>query len=123
MRPAYSLQTGTVYLHHYRKRLALSRFSESKAGRFAYRSCMQPRKRRSVQFGEYKMEYINLGKAGLKVSRICLGCMSYGSRKWRDWVLDEPESIPFFRQALDAGINFFDTADMYSAGASEEVTG
>ena len=49
--------------------------------------------------------------------------MSYGSSKWRDWVLDEPESIPFFRQALDAGINFFDTADMYSDGASEEVTG
>jgi 1-deoxyxylulose-5-phosphate synthase len=69
------------------------------------------------------MEYISLGKTGLKVSRICLGCMSYGSAKWRDWVLDEPESIPFFRQALDAGINFFDTADMYSAGASEEVTG
>jgi 1-deoxyxylulose-5-phosphate synthase len=49
--------------------------------------------------------------------------MSYGSSKWRDWVLDEPESIPFFQQALDAGINFFDTADMYSDGASEEVTG
>jgi 1-deoxyxylulose-5-phosphate synthase len=69
------------------------------------------------------MEYVSLGNTGLKVSRICLGCMSYGSSKWRDWVLDEPESIPFFRQALDAGINFFDTADMYSDGASEEVTG
>src|SRR6478609_11080023 len=69
------------------------------------------------------MEYVSLGNTGLKVSRICLGCMSYGSTKWRDWVLNEPESIPFFRQALDAGINFFDTADMYSAGASEEVTG
>ena len=69
------------------------------------------------------MEYVSLGNTGLKVSRICLGCMSYGSSKWRDWVLEEPESIPFFRQALDAGINFFDTADMYSDGASEEVTG
>ncbi|MBV8641035.1 MAG: aldo/keto reductase [Verrucomicrobia bacterium] len=69
------------------------------------------------------MEYVSLGNTGLKVSRICLGCMSYGSAKWRDWVLEESESIPFFRQALDAGINFFDTADMYSSGASEEVTG
>src|SRR5580700_7796838 len=69
------------------------------------------------------MEYVSLGNTGLKVSRICLGCMSYGSSKWRDWVLEEPEALPFFRQALDAGINFFDTADMYSEGASEEVTG
>ncbi len=69
------------------------------------------------------MEYVSLGTTGLQVSRICLGCMSYGSSKWRDWVFDESESIPFFRQAIDAGINFFDTADMYSAGASEEVTG
>jgi len=69
------------------------------------------------------MDYVNLGKTGLKVSRLCLGCMSYGSRKWRDWVLDEDEARPFFRKALDLGINFFDTADMYSAGASEEVTG
>ena len=69
------------------------------------------------------MRYVTLGKTGLKVSRICLGCMSYGSKKWREWVLDEAESLPFFRQALDAGINFFDTADMYSDGASEEVTG
>src|SRR3984885_14420659 len=69
------------------------------------------------------MEYVSLGTTGLQVSRICLGCMSYGSAKWREWVLEEAESLPFFRQALDAGINFFDTADMYSAGASEEVTG
>jgi 1-deoxyxylulose-5-phosphate synthase len=69
------------------------------------------------------MEYVSLGNTGLKVSRICLGCMSYGSSKWRDWVLEESQAIPFFRQALDAGINFFDTADMYSEGASEEVTG
>jgi 1-deoxyxylulose-5-phosphate synthase len=69
------------------------------------------------------MDYTTLGKTGLKVSRLCLGCMSYGSSKWRDWVLDEDESRPFFKQALDAGINFLDTADMYSNGASEEVTG
>ena len=69
------------------------------------------------------MDYTTLGKTGLKVSRLCLGCMSYGSSKWRDWVLDEEESRPFLKQALDAGINFFDTADMYSNGASEEVTG
>src|SRR5438046_3559882 len=69
------------------------------------------------------MEYINLGSSGLKVSRLCLGTMTYGSRKWREWVLEEKESRPFIKQALDAGINFFDTADMYSLGASEEVTG
>jgi 1-deoxyxylulose-5-phosphate synthase len=69
------------------------------------------------------MQYVNFGQAGLKVSRICLGCMSYGSSQWRDWILDEDEARPFFKQAVDAGINFFDTADMYSIGASEEVTG
>jgi 1-deoxyxylulose-5-phosphate synthase len=69
------------------------------------------------------MEYVRLGKTGLKVSRLCLGCMTYGSSKWRDWVMDEAEARPFYRQALDLGINFFDTADMYSVGASEEVTG
>jgi 1-deoxyxylulose-5-phosphate synthase len=69
------------------------------------------------------MQYVPLGNTGLKVSRICLGCMSYGSKKWREWVLEEPDSLPFFRQALDAGINFFDTADIYSDGVSEEVTG
>src|SRR6476469_2105159 len=69
------------------------------------------------------MQYINLGKTGLKVSRICLGTMTYGSPQWRDWVLPEAESRPFIQQALEAGINFFDTADMYSKGASEEVLG
>jgi 1-deoxyxylulose-5-phosphate synthase len=69
------------------------------------------------------MNYVNLGHSGLKVSRICLGMMTYGSSTWRDWVLDEAESRPFIRRALDLGINFFDTADAYSAGASEEVTG
>jgi aryl-alcohol dehydrogenase-like predicted oxidoreductase len=69
------------------------------------------------------LEYVNLGKTGLKVSRICLGAMTYGSKKWREWVLEEPESRPFIQRALDAGINFFDTADMYSVGASEEILG
>lgn len=69
------------------------------------------------------MQYINIGKTGLKVSRLCLGMMSYGSKKWREWVLDEKEALPFVKRALDAGINFFDTADVYSFGASEEVLG
>ncbi|HEY2784327.1 MAG TPA: aldo/keto reductase [Fimbriiglobus sp.] len=69
------------------------------------------------------MELVSLGRTGLKVSRICLGCMTYGTSKWRPWVLDEDASRPFFRQAWDAGINFFDTADMYSDGASEIVLG
>jgi 1-deoxyxylulose-5-phosphate synthase len=69
------------------------------------------------------MNYVNLGKTGLKVSRICLGMMSYGTPKWREWVLPEEESRPFVQRALDAGINFFDTANMYSLGASEEITG
>src|SRR5579885_3865011 len=69
------------------------------------------------------MQFTTLGHTGLTVSRICLGCMSYGSSKWRSWVLDEADSLPFYKRALDAGINFFDTADMYSVGASEEVTG
>lgn len=69
------------------------------------------------------MEYVNLGKTGLKVSRICLGCMTYGDPQWREWVLDEEASRPFFQRALELGINFFDTADMYSLGVSEEITG
>ena len=69
------------------------------------------------------MDYVRLGRTGLKVSRICLGTMTYGSPKWRDWVLDESDSRPFFKRAVELGINFFDTADMYSLGASEEVTG
>src|SRR6201997_682184 len=69
------------------------------------------------------MQYVRLGSTGLKVSRICLGAMTYGSKKWREWVLDEEESRPFIKRALETGINFFDTADMYSVGASEEVLG
>jgi 1-deoxyxylulose-5-phosphate synthase len=69
------------------------------------------------------MQYAQLGRSGLTVSRICLGCMSYGSPAWRPWVLDEAAARPFFRKALESGITFFDTADMYSLGVSEEVTG
>jgi len=69
------------------------------------------------------MDYVNLGKAGVKVSRICLGSMTYGSKRWREWVLEEEESRPFLRRALELGINFFDTADMYSVGVSEEILG
>ena len=69
------------------------------------------------------MQYNNLGKTGMKVSRLCLGMMSYGSNQWRDWVLDEEQAKPFIKRALDAGINFFDTADVYSLGESEKVTG
>lgn len=69
------------------------------------------------------MKYTFLGRTGVKVSRLCLGCMSYGDPAWRSWVLDESASEPFFRRAVEAGINFFDTADMYSLGRSEEVIG
>ena len=69
------------------------------------------------------MQYINLGNTGMEVSRLCLGMMSYGSKIWRTWILEEEESKPFIRRALDAGINFFDTADVYSLGDSERVTG
>ena len=69
------------------------------------------------------MDYVRLGNTGLKVSRLCLGCMTYGSSKWRTWVLDDEQAMPFFKQAIEAGINFFDTADVYSQGESERVTG
>jgi aryl-alcohol dehydrogenase-like predicted oxidoreductase len=69
------------------------------------------------------MEYVRLGTTGLKVSRICLGTMTYGTPKWRPWVLDEEASRPFIRRAVEHGINFFDTADMYSLGVSEQVVG
>jgi aryl-alcohol dehydrogenase-like predicted oxidoreductase len=69
------------------------------------------------------MQHVRLGKTGLNVSRICLGTMTYGTPKWRDWVLDEEQSRPFIKRALEAGITFFDTADMYSQGVSEEVVG
>ncbi|EPY4631496.1 aldo/keto reductase [Klebsiella quasipneumoniae] len=71
------------------------------------------------------MKYVNLGRSGLKVSRLCLGCMSYGEpeRLPQPWSLDEKASRPLIRQALEAGINFFDTANIYSGGSSEEITG
>src|ERR1700721_4566456 len=69
------------------------------------------------------MEFVNLGKTGLKVSRICLGTITYGSKKWREVCLEEEESRPFIKRALEAGINFFDTADVYSLGVSEEILG
>ncbi len=71
------------------------------------------------------MDYVRLGNTGLQVSRLCLGCMSYGvpDRGAHPWSLDEADARPFFKQALDAGINFFDTANVYSDGTSEEITG
>jgi len=69
------------------------------------------------------MQYVNLGKSGLKVSRLCLGTMTYGSPAWRPWVMPEEAGRQFIRQALDLGITFFDTADMYSLGVSEEIVG
>src|SRR6201993_3795797 len=76
------------------------------------------------------MDYVNLGKTGLKVSRICLGCMTYGQPATgkikpgsHAWALNEEESQPFLRQSLDLGINFFDTPNVYSAGGGEEVRG
>ena len=58
------------------------------------------------------MRYTTLGSTGISVSRLCLGCMSYGTPDWRPWVLSEEDARPFFRRAIEAGINFFDTADM-----------
>ena len=69
------------------------------------------------------MRYVRLGSSGLKVSRVCLGMMSYGSPSWRRWVLGEEDAEPIVRHAVEVGITFFDTADMYSRGASEQVTG
>jgi len=69
------------------------------------------------------MDYVNLGQTGLKVSRICLGMMTYGTSQWRPWILDEADARPIVQRAVELGVNFFDTADFYSAGASEELTG
>jgi aryl-alcohol dehydrogenase-like predicted oxidoreductase len=69
------------------------------------------------------MEYVRLGETGLKVSKVCLGMMSYGSPRWRDWVLGYDAAKPIVRRAVELGVTFFDTADMYSVGGSEEVTG
>jgi len=69
------------------------------------------------------MEYVKFGNTGMKVSRLCLGMMSYGSKKWREWILEEQQAKPFVQRALEAGVNFFDTADVYSQGVSEEILG
>jgi aryl-alcohol dehydrogenase-like predicted oxidoreductase len=69
------------------------------------------------------MQYVNLGRTGLVVSRICLGMMTYGSKQWRQWVLEEHEALPFIEKAWRSGVNFFDTADVYSNGVSEEILG
>jgi len=69
------------------------------------------------------MEYVQLGRTGLHVSRICLGSMSYGDKRWRSWVLEKDEAITHIRRAYELGINFFDTADVYSLGVSEEILG
>ncbi|MGH7934496.1 MAG: aldo/keto reductase [Candidatus Binataceae bacterium] len=69
------------------------------------------------------MEYTKLGNTGMAVSRICLGCMSYGDAKWRQWTVGANEAREHFAVALEAGVNFFDTADVYSIGVSEEITG
>ena len=80
--------------------------------------------RRDIQHtGAHDMEYVNLGRTGLKVSRLCLGCMTYGTPAWRPWVLTRKRGRPFIRRPSSSGINFFDTADMYSLGVSEEVVG
>src|ERR1700730_4495853 len=89
-------------------------------------SCVRSKRlqvRRTPIPGRGFMEYVNLGSAGLKVSRLCLGTMTYGSEKWRVWGWEKAEALPFYRRALEAGINFFDSADMYSLGVSEEITG
>lgn len=69
------------------------------------------------------MKYVPLGTTGASVSRICLGCMTFGSKGWRPWVVEEKDARAIFKRAIEAGINFFDTADMYSLGVSEEITG
>ena len=69
------------------------------------------------------MDYVRLGRTGLKVSRLCLGCMTFGAKSWRPWVLEEEERRPFIKRALEHGINFFDTANIYSLGVSEEILG
>lgn len=69
------------------------------------------------------MQYVSLGRTGLSVSKVVLGCMSFGSSSWRDWILDEADSQTLLKMALDAGINFFDTANVYSSGMSEEIVG
>src|ERR1700730_1519276 len=84
---------------------------------------MKERRRIGWRNYDLDMQTVSLGSSALKVSRLCLGTMTYGTKSWRPWVLEEGEARPFFRRPIEAGINFFDTADMYSVGASEEITG
>src|ERR1700730_14811147 len=72
---------------------------------------------------EVSMQYVNLGNTGMRVSRICLGMMSFGNHSDRDWALDEEAAEPIVRAAVEGGVTFFDTADTYSGGASEVATG
>ena len=72
---------------------------------------------------EASLQYVRYGSSGIKVSRLCFGCMSFGDPAWHEWVLDDKASRPFFKAALEKGINYFDTADLYSHGESEAVTG
>ncbi|SLN73186.1 aldo/keto reductase [Oceanibacterium hippocampi] len=69
------------------------------------------------------MDYVRFGRTGMKVSRLCLGAMTYGTPEWRDWVLDEERSRPFLKQAFELGINFIDSSNIYSLGRSEEIVG
>ena len=69
------------------------------------------------------MEFVNVGRSGLRVSKICLGAFGFGSPSWQQWVLEEPDARPIIRRALELGVNFFDTADMYSQGESEAILG
>jgi aryl-alcohol dehydrogenase-like predicted oxidoreductase len=94
-------------------------------GGISWKSSSRAAAQVATVFRENRMEYVRLGKTGLKVSRICLGCMSYGApdRGAHPWSLDEEKSRPFIRRALEGGINFFDTANVYSDGTSEEIVG
>src|SRR5450432_251617 len=87
------------------------------------RSITRPESRPRVPRRRPDMNYTRFGKTGMTVSKLCLGCMTYGSSKWREWVLEEEASRPFIKDALEKGINFFDTADVYSLGTSEEILG
>jgi aryl-alcohol dehydrogenase-like predicted oxidoreductase len=69
------------------------------------------------------MDYVNLGRTGIRVSRVCLGMMSYGPHETREWALEEPDAEPIVRAAVEGGITFFDTADVYNGGQSEVITG
>src|SRR6185436_439153 len=113
--------------YRHRHRLDCGRLDQ-RALRFRPRLWRRRRARAAVDsllslHGEAPMDYVRLGTTGLKVSRLCLGTMTYGTPAWRPWVLDEATSRPFIKRALEHGINFFDTANMYSRGVSEEVVG